>query len=568
MTMSISTEKRPRDFHDFSHRVLHHATRGVPGIDFLREITKMLLDFSGCDAVEVSVRREDKCYHCEAICDCTDPVVVEITRRDHKTQDPLLDHFKDSSRLQNLRRAVVEGQVDPSAPFFTKHGSFWVGNMQSTVAGTMGVDAAHKVSETNLDYASLAIIPLVSADETIGLVHLKSKKEDYLKADEIELYETVAHTLGLALVSQLAHFALRERVKELTCLYKLAQLADRPNITLDEILQGIVELLPLAWQYPEIAGTRIILDGRSYATGNFKEDVQKQSAAIVVSGERRGCIEVVYLEEKPELDEGPFLKEERSLIDAVARQISLIMQRRKADEERLRLQDQLRHADRLATIGQLAAGVAHELNEPLGNILGFAQLAKKCQGLPQPAKGDIQKIETASLHAREVIRKLMLFARQMPPQKTKVNLNNVVKEGLYFLESRCAKDGIELVRVLSPSLPEITADPAQLNQVLVNLVVNAAQAMPTGGRLTVRTSGSGDHVSLVVEDTGIGMSKETIEQIFIPFFTTKDVGQGTGLGLPVVHGIVTSHGGSIQVESEVGRGSRFEVRLPLAGAQK
>lgn len=148
------------------------------------------------------------------------------------------------------------------------------------------------------------------------------------------------------------------------------------------------------------------------------------------------------------------------MLDTVARQVALIIERRQTEEDKLKLQEQLRHADRLATIGQLAAGVAHELNEPLGSILGFAQLAKKCPGLPKQAEQDIEKIVNASLHAREVVKKLLIFARQMPTQKTKVNLNQIVEEGLYFLESRCVKQGIKLIRSLSPNLPEITADPA------------------------------------------------------------------------------------------------------------
>jgi signal transduction histidine kinase len=117
-------------------------------------------------------------------------------------------------------------------------------------------------------------------------------------------------------------------------------------------------------------------------------------------------------------------------------------------------------------------------------------------------------------------------------------------------------------------LPEIAVDPAQLNQVLVNLIVNALQVMPTGGRLIIRTLTGKKHISLIVEDTGIGMKEEVLKKIFIPFFTTKDVGQGTGLGLPVVHGIVTSHGGSIKVESKLNQGTRFEIQLPvMTGSQ-
>jgi signal transduction histidine kinase len=368
-------------------------------------------------------------------------------------------------------------------------------------------------------------------------------------------------------LSQSEKVALRERIKELTCLYDIAQIASQPDKSLEEIIQGIVELLPPAWQYPQIAFARIILDGTSYTTQGFRECQRKQTAEIIVGGVSRGVVELVYVEEKPDLDEGPFLKEERSLLNEIVRQMALIIERKQAEEDKVKLHDQLRHADRLATIGMLAAGVAHELNEPLGNILGFAQLAKKGDGVTGSVKQDIEKIESASLLAREIIQKLLVFARQTPPKKTQVNLNRVVEDGLYFFEARCAKEGVELVHKLSPELPEITADPAQLNQLIVNLVVNALQSMSGAGRITIQTQFYDHNVCLVVEDTGPGMNKEVLDKIFVPFFTTKDVGQGTGLGLPVIHGIVTAHGGSINVESKVGCGSRFEIRLPVEEPQ-
>jgi len=169
----------------------------------------------------------------------------------------------------------------------------------------------------------------------------------------------------------------------------------------------------------------------------------------------------------------------------------------------------------------------------------------------------------ASLHAREVIKKLMIFARQMPPQKTRVNLNQTVGESLYFLESRCAKEGIKVIRQLSPDLPDVIADQSQMTQVLVNTVVNAIQAMPEGGQLNVRTSYDENSVLLIVEDTGTGMEENVQRQIFQPFFTTKDVGKGTGLGLAVVYGIIASHGGTIHVDSTVGKGTKIEIRLPI-----
>ncbi|MGB2770282.1 MAG: ATP-binding protein, partial [Candidatus Zixiibacteriota bacterium] len=540
----------------------------LPRTDFAREVSKMLIDFSGCDVVELRLKRQERYFLCETGRDGESHFTCE-QRPCTKAQDGRMIPCSDEdSALENLCRAIILGQVDHSLPFFTKNAGFWTGDaiklqVKRLVPARQPDDGSSCLGG---HYPSLAFFPLVVDEDNVGLLLLKSKKQDYFLDEEIELYEGLAQTLGVAMVQRTAQVALRERIKELTCLYGIAQLSAKPGISLEAIMQGIAELIPPAWFYPQIAAGRIILDGRSYTTPGFQEGGQRQTAEIVIGGERRGTVEVIYLEKRPELDEGPFLKEERSLIDAMAREAAIIIERRQAEEERARLQDQLRHADRLATIGQLAAGVAHELNEPLGNALGFAQLAKKCPGLPEQAEQDVEKAVLASLRAREVIKKLMLFARRMPPKKTQVNLNQLVEEGLYFLESRCAKEGIELVRSLSPDLPEITADPGQLTQVLVNLVVNAVQAMPDGGKLTVETHVGDGYISLTVEDTGVGMSDKVAQKIFMPFFTTKDVDQGTGLGLAVVHGIVTSHGGSIKVDSKVGRGTRFEVKLPLAGA--
>lgn len=359
-------------------------------------------------------------------------------------------------------------------------------------------------------------------------------------------------------------WALRERVKELTCLYGIARVVQRSGCSLSEALKELAGLLPSALQFPEIAAARIILHGQIFATRNFSNPVHRQTSDLIVNGVQRGTVEVAYIEPLPDNATVPFLEEEVALLDMAAREIAVLVERCEAEEYNAKLQDQLRHADRLATIGQLAAGVAHEINEPLANILGFAQLAKKTPQIPKQASVDLDKIVKNCLHAREVINKLLTFARQMPPEKVRVNLNQIVTDGLYFVESRCAKAAVDVVRNLEPDLPEIFADASQLHQVLVNLVVNAVQAMPNGGTLTIETRAIDDSVVLIVKDTGIGMTAEVKKNLFAPFFTTKQVNEGTGLGLAVVHGIVASHGGVIKFASDVGRGTCFEIQLPVA----
>ncbi len=378
------------------------------------------------------------------------------------------------------------------------------------------------------------------------------------------MLERVAVLLGITLANSRTQAALVERVKELTCLHGIARAVGQHETDIPTLLQEIVALLPPAWQYPDVTRARIVLEGQTFATGDFEQTTARQAADIVARGRVCGMLAVGYVEPKPPADEGPFLIEERALIDSVAQELSSLLERRAIEEERARLVEQLRHADRLATIGQLAAGVAHELNEPLATTLGFAQLCRKHAGLPAPAAADLDKIVAATLQAREIVKNLVLFARPQPPAHEQIGLRRLVEEGIPFLESRARKLGIQIRRRVHPDLPEILADPHQIHQVLVNLMVNAIQAMPAGGHLTLEAYPEADRVVLAVEDEGVGMTAQVLQNIFDPFFTTKDVGEGTGLGLSVVHGIVTAHGGTIQVQSEPGKGSRFEVRLPLS----
>jgi len=550
-------------FLKLSRRILRYANRGEPRIAFLKEISKQLMEFSGCDGFELRMQDGKLSFRWQI----TQRLNTEFSFKPlppAKENSPSLC-LPESTPLEILCKIICEHSFDPDAPGFTSSGSYWTNNTRNIPdflikEGDRPWDFI--VSNGDRIYNSLMIIPFAIDTENSGLMMLKSEELNWFLPNEIEMYEGVAQTLGLALADRHAQAALRERVKELTCLYGIAKVIENNNIDHNEKLQQIVNLLPPSWQYPSIAVGRITVDEHDYLTPTYKQGPYQQQAPILVHGQKRGEVAVAYIEEDAELVEGPFLREEASLIGEVARQIATIVEKDEAELEKTRLEEQLRHADRLATLGKLAAGVAHEINEPLGSILGFAQLAKKSLNNPIQVERDLEKIVNASLQAREIVRQLLIFARQMPTKKKTVNLNSIVKDALSFLDPRCQKDGITQNLKLHEHLPFIEADPAQLSQLFINLVVNAIQAMPEGGSLTVSTAFNDDEVLLVVEDTGIGMDEETKKQIFNPFYTTKDADKGTGLGLSVVHGIITSHSGSIQVDSAPGKGSRFKVRLP------
>ena len=357
---------------------------------------------------------------------------------------------------------------------------------------------------------------------------------------------------------------LIERNKELTCLYSMAKIVAR-NKPLPKMLESIAAIIPPAFQFPDIARVIIQLDEQSYCATDRKVEGSTIFENLVVQDNPRGNIWVTYSPLKKDQHKRipPFLKEERALLKTIAHHLSLAIEKKEAIDNKAQMENQLRHSDRLAKIGQLTAGVAHELNEPLGNILGFAQLSVKVNNLSDQVYSDLGNIIKSALHAREIIKKLMFFSRQTPTRVTLVNLNRMIEDGIYLFESRCAKNGIMVAKTLCPDLPRIKADLSQLQQVFTNLVINAIQAMPEEGTLSIETKFDEDSICLLVQDSGVGMTGETLKQIFLPFFTTKDVKQGTGLGLSVVHGIVKAHGGSIDAKSRVGQGTEFKIRFPL-----
>jgi two-component system NtrC family sensor kinase len=228
-------------------------------------------------------------------------------------------------------------------------------------------------------------------------------------------------------------------------------------------------------------------------------------------------------------------------------------------------QAQLIRKEKLASMGQLAAGVAHQLNNPLGTILLFSDIL--LQDMPDGAHGseDVQMIAREARRAKEIVTALLNFARQQKVWAQPTALDTLLHELIESARQQPAYDPIQIVEQIAPDLPQIEADPAQLPNIFVNLMDNAADAMPDGGTLTIQADPSPDHRSVVVQvkDTGCGIPPEHIKQLFSPFFTTKPVGQGTGLGLSIAYGIVKMHQGTIQVKSQVGKGTTFTVTLPV-----
>jgi PAS domain S-box-containing protein len=229
---------------------------------------------------------------------------------------------------------------------------------------------------------------------------------------------------------------------------------------------------------------------------------------------------------------------------------------------RVRLEEQLQHAEKMASVGLLAAGVAHEVNTPLAGISSYTQLLRGQLEEGDPRQQVLEKIEKQSFRAAKIINGLLNFSRSSGTEFDRVDVNKVLLDVLSLVEHQLEGSRIRVRRELGESLPPIRGNENRIQQVFFNLVLNARDAMPSGGWLTLATSCSDDTVVVEVKDTGHGIRREHIRRIYDPFFTTKGIGQGTGLGLSVSYGIVQEHGGAIFVESTPGQGTTFQVALP------
>ena len=249
----------------------------------------------------------------------------------------------------------------------------------------------------------------------------------------------------------------------------------------------------------------------------------------------------------------------------LTRTIRYAIERKRAEIEKKGVEQKAQMASRLATVGRLALGIAHEINNPLTSVIGYSQLLMQ-KDIPMDIKGDVETIHDGAQRAASIISRLLAFARWNKPQRVYIDINEIIEATLALRAYEMETGNIKVTTQLDPDLPRTMADGGQLQQVFLNVILNAETAMKLAhgrGNLLIKTETIVNIIRISFKDDGLGIPEENLDKIFDPFFTTREVDEGAGLGLSICHGIITEHGGRIYAQNNSGKGATFIVELPL-----
>ncbi|MEP7383836.1 MAG: GAF domain-containing protein [Gemmatimonadota bacterium] len=424
--------------------------------------------------------------------------------------------------------------------------------------------ALDEIEERDIVQRGAVVVPLVAKDQLVGVLwSMPVARSRSRRRDAESLGRLAAHVALATDVLLLGEEELKRRERERMLATALATM-DQPVF--------ILGLDRRVW-YANAAATREY----GYSTEELGALTFDSLVATAVPARRVGigpaaaaAASSVWMAEhvhrRRDASQFPASVMLSYIRDDAGAPVGQVMNVRNLTEER-RLEEQLRQSEKLAALGELVAGVAHELNNPLAGISAFAQLLLE-EPLIDEQRESVRLIKREADRAVGVIRDLLIFSRKAGPSNAPVDLNEIIELTLRLRSYSLRSADIEVSLDLARDIPRIRGDDQRLQQVLLNLIVNAEYAMQRARvkQLSIRTQLLGEGVQLSISDTGAGMSEETRQRVFEPFFTTKPAGQGTGLGLSVSYGIVQAHGGNIAVESQVGSGSVFHIFVPASGA--
>jgi PAS domain S-box-containing protein len=509
-------------------------------------------------------------------------VVRDITQRKYEEEE------KKKNYLNLVRIMIVAIGIDQKVTFINKEGCKILGYSEEEIIGKNWLDNFIPKRYKKLVKAvfeNLISGKYESLERYDNPILTKNGEERIVQWNNIILKDNEGNITGTLSSGQditekriaeeekqdLLH-DLEERIKELNGLYSLGKLTEKSG-DLENIINTLLrDIIPPSMQFPDKTIAKIELDSKEYHSSE-EDFVVSISSPIIIARKKRGELTVGYTEDRPFIEHF-----DQKLIDGYTERLGRFIEKSEAEEEKQNLWSQLLQAQKMESVGRLTGGIAHDFNNLLTAVLGYSELALRDIPDKHPAFKKIEIIMKSGEKGARLIRQLLAFSRKQVLDMKLNNLNTII-DSMSKLLTRMIGEDIALELNIKSPVKNVIVDDTQMEQILMNLVVNARDAMHGGGRLTIETKNveidkefvqryqgikPGDYVMLSVADTGCGMPPEVKDKIFEPFFTTKEKGEGTGLGLSTVFGIVNQHKGFIVVDSEPGRGTTFGLYFPVA----
>jgi two-component system NtrC family sensor kinase len=469
-------------------------------------------------------------------------------------EDPLRPGQMRIARSMGVRlsESLDLGFLEPARPELARGAIFFE---SPRAARDVSESIRHTLEQLDLNY----FVPCRIREHTVAVLGLgKTVDGDFLSSDDVELVETIAGYVAVALDNAQLYSSLEQKALEIARLKDFSEnIVESLNVGVLAVdLDGIVE----SWntRMEQLFGV-----ARQEAVGRQLSSLLPEELAREIAA--RGDAEQITGIYKQRLHhQGKLLTLNVSITPLVSKSSERIGRLLLFDDvtQRERMEEQMSQTEKLTSLGLLAAGVAHEVNTPLAVISNYIQMLAKQMPEGDPRQSIIEKIVKQTFRASEIVNNLLNFSRTGAAEAADVDVNRVVEETLSLVAHPLKTSQIRVVKQLGEPLPAVRGSANKLQQVFLNLFLNARDAMPGGGMLEVRTAAHNGSVEIEIADTGAGIAREHIHRIFDPFFTTKASGRGTGLGLSVSYGIIKEHSGKIDVRSTPGKGTSFHVEFP------
>ncbi len=570
----ITEHKQIEVYREMSIEILRVLNESAALSETIQNALSLIKTHTGCDAVGIRLQDGDDYPYYVQDGFPEEFLLAENSLIERGADTGVCRDCDGHISLECICGLVISGKTDPAHPLMTRGGSFWVNDSFPLLKLTPEEEPRNRPRNTCIhqNYASVALIPIKIDEAIVGLIQLNDKRKGRFSLETVEMMEGIASHIGSAL--------MRKRVED-----ELKDSEEWHRTILQTAMDGVFlasmqgQLLEVNEAYCRMSGysAQELLSMRvsDLEAIDTQDDIIARIHELIDRGEMR--FETQHRRKNGTTYHlGVSLKYHDNGDGVLVAFLHDITARQKAEEERVALEAQLQQAQKMETVGRLAGGVAHDFNNMLGVIIGHTQMAIEGVDADLPLYDDLAEIRLAADRSAELTRQLLTFARKQTVQPKELDLN-VTIDGMLKMLERMVGENVQLMWKPAADLWRVKMDPSQINQILANLCVNARDAIADVGHVTIKTRNitiddayctnhagftPGEFVCLSVSDDGCGMDDELLAHVFEPFYTTKGVGEGTGLGLSSVYGAVKQNGGFINVHSEPGQGTVFTIYIP------